>query len=67
MELRELSDEVNDLYVKLLSNEEYLLDTPFTLEEVECSVCRLIFRKASGPDDLMGEHLKLGGQAVLVL
>ena len=41
---------------------EYLLDTPFTLEEVENAVHKLKPGKASGCDGLIGEHLIHGGQ-----
>ena len=45
------------------SNEEFLLDVPFTTEEVSGAVARL---KAPGPDGLMAEHLKSGGAMVVM-
>ena len=53
------------LFNESLSNEEYLLDTPFTVEELEQALRKLKMRKASGPDGLFAEHLKFGGQALL--
>ena len=38
-------------------NEEFLLDVPFTADEVSRAVTGLKKRKASGPDGLMTEHL----------
>ena len=47
-------------------NEEFLLDVPFTADEVTRAVARLKKRKAPGPDGLMAEHLKGGGEAVVI-
>ena len=44
-------------------HEEFLLDVPFTAEEVARSIGRLKGRKAPGPDGLMAEHLKACGEA----
>jgi hypothetical protein len=38
-------------------NEEYLLDVPFTAEEVHAAVRKLKGRKAAGPAGIMAEHL----------
>ena len=48
------------------SNEEFLLDVPFAAEEVSGAVTRLKGRKAPGPDGLMAEHLKSGGEVVVI-
>ena len=49
-----------------LMNEEYLLDAPFTAEEVSRDVSRLKKTKAPGPDGLLAEHLRAGGEAVVI-
>lgn len=38
-----------------------MLDIPFSTEEDSAALGRLKNRKAAGPDGLMAEHLKLGG------
>ena len=53
------------LKVQSCMNEEFLLDVPFTAEEVSKAVNRLKRRKAPGPDGLMAEHLKAGGDVVM--
>ena len=40
------------------------MDVPFTDEEVANTVQRLKRRKAPGPDGLLAERLKAGGEAV---
>ena len=50
--LQHLNDKVQSLYNASLSSEEYLPDTPFTIEELEQA-------------GLLAEHLKFGGQAIL--
>ena len=47
-------------------NEEYLLDVPFTSDEVARAVHKLKKKKAPGPDGLLVEHLKAGGDAVII-
>ena len=44
-------------------NEEYLLDVPFTSAR---AVHKLKKKKARGPDGLLAEHLKAGGDAVII-
>ena len=60
-DLQLLSNKVESLYEASLANEEHLLDTPFTVEELEQTLGKLKMRKTSGPDGLCAEHLKLGG------
>ena len=50
--------------VQLLSNNEYILDVPFTLEEVECAIKKLKSGKSGGPDVPSAEHLKWGGDSL---
>ena len=47
-------------------NEEMLLDTPFSAEEVSVAIAKLKSRKAAGPDELMAEHLKAGRESVVI-
>ena len=47
-------------------NEEYLLDTPFEVEEVRLAIKRLKRNKAPGPDGLTAEHLQGGGECVVL-
>ena len=51
---------------QLQQNEKFLLDVPFTADEVSRAVARLKKRKAPGPDGLMAEHLKGGGEGVVI-
>ena len=65
-DLKILKAKVDGLYPYSLENEEYLLDVPFTVEEVAVAVCRLKSRKAAGPDGLMAEHLKFAGESTII-
>ena len=49
----------------LLRNEEYLLDIPFSVDEVEHATRRLKKRKTPGPDNLLAEHLLEGGDIIV--
>ena len=62
--LQLLSNKVQSLYEASLANEEHLLDTPFTVDELGQAISKLKMRKAGGPDGLCAEHLKFGGQAL---
>ena len=46
------------------ANEEGILDCLFTREEVAGAMRKLRLRKAAGPDGVIGEHLKWGGNMV---
>ena len=65
-ELQELEHKVADLLSESYKNEEMLLDTPFCAEEVPAAVRKLKSGKAAGPDGLLAEHLKWGGECVLL-
>ena len=56
--------QINDLATASLSNNEYILDVPFILEEVECAIRKLKSGKSGGPDGLSAEHLKWGGDSL---
>ena len=62
--LKQLGNKINDLATASLSNNEYILDIPFTLEEVECAIKKLKSGKSCGPDGLSAEHLKWGGDSL---
>jgi len=62
--LKQLGNKINDLATASLSNNEYILDVPFTLEEVECAIKKLKSGKSCGPDGLSAEHLKWGGDSL---
>jgi len=54
--LEVLQRQVNMLVSRSYQNEEMLLDTPFSAEEVSVAIAKLKSRKAAGPDGLMAEH-----------
>jgi len=64
--LEELQQKVDDLALESLGNEDMLLDVPFSAEEVAAAVGRLKRGKAAGPDGLMAEHLKAGGEGMVI-
>jgi len=47
-------------------SEEYLLDVPFTVEEVTEAVRKLKSGKAAGPDGLMAEHQKFTEESAII-
>ena len=55
---------MDDLAIASLSNEEYILDVPFALEEVVNAVMKLKLRKSGGPDGIIAEHLRWGGETL---
>ena len=62
-ELKELMKQSTTLVLANFQKEEVFLDVPFSLEEVEHAVNK---KKSAGPDDLMAEHLKYGGQSIIM-
>ena len=65
-DLAELKSNIEALIPVSMDNEEYILDVPFTVEEVEKAIKHLKRRKAPGPDSLLAEHLIEGGQSVVI-
>ena len=65
-DLSELKQKVEAMETLFHENEEFLLDVPFIAEKVARAVARLKGRKAPGPDGLMAEHLKGGGDAMVI-
>ena len=59
--MAELQQKVQRLASESMGNEDVLLDVPFSAEEVSAAVSKLKCGKAAGPDGLMAEHLKAGG------
>ena len=62
----ERMSKVDSLEMQSHNNEEFLLDVPFSAEEVAGAVRKLKGKKAPGQDGLMAEHLKAGGEAVVI-
>ena len=54
--LEVLQGQVDMLVSQSYHNEEMLLDTPFSAEEVSVVIAKLKSRKAAGRDGLMAEH-----------
>ena len=60
---RTRKEKIRELDLQTHVNEEFLLDVPFTIEEVSGVVSKLRKKKkATGPDGMLGEHLKAGGE-----
>ena len=64
-QLMDLCNQVNGLLSQSMENEEFILDVPFSPEEVERAVKRLKKRKAPGHDNFLAEHLIEGGPCVI--
>ena len=62
---KQLCNKINIQAHESRLNDEFILDVPFRLAEIECAVTKLKLRKACGPDDLTAEHLKWGGCAII--
>ena len=58
--LQQLDKKMDNLATASLSNEEYILDVPFTLDEGVRAVKKLKSGRACGPDGISAEHLKWG-------
>ena len=65
--MAELQRKVQRLALESMGNEDMPLDVPFSAEEVSAAVSKLQCGKAVGPDRLMAEHLKAGGEMVVIL
>ena len=63
--LNDLSERIRSLATASLQNEEYILDVPFTLDELRGAVARLKSRKSCGSDGLSAEHVKWGGETLI--
>ena len=61
----DLCNQVDGLLSLSMENEEFILDVPFSTEEVESAVKRLKKRKAPGHDNLLAEHLIEGGPCII--
>ena len=59
-------ERVESLEMQSYINEEFLLEDLFSVDEISGAVTRLKVRKVPGPDRLMAEHLKAGGEAVVI-
>ena len=65
LDLQELHQQMDSLVLSSMSNEDHLLDVPFSSEEVEAVLKKLKKRKSPGLDGLLAEHLQYGGIAVV--
>ena len=63
--LQELDLHTKDLYSQSRENEDFILDVPFTTEEVYAALNTLRRGKSPGSDSLLAEHLLEGGEAVV--
>ena len=55
------SESIPSLHAHSYGYNDEVLDTPFSVEEIECAVRKLKCGKGSGGDELQSEHLKYGG------
>ena len=63
--LQELDSCMKDLYSQSRENKDFILDVPFTTEEV-CAALKMLRRgKSPGSDSLLAEHLLEGGEAMV--
>ena len=64
-QLMELQNQIDGLLPQSMENEEFILDVPFSMDEVEGAVKKLKKRKVPGHDNLLAEHLIEGGPCVI--
>ena len=60
------SESIPSLHAHSYSYNDEVLDTPFSVEEIECAVRKLKCGKGSGADELKSEHLNYGGRPILL-
>ena len=59
-------EKIPQLNTLTLEREDYVFDCEITVEEIEQALKRLKLRKASGQDGIVSEHLKFGGQMLVI-
>ena len=59
-------EKIASLAIQSIRNKEYLLDIPFSVEEVKHGVGKLKKGKAASPDSILAEYLIAGGDAVVL-
>ena len=62
----DLKMKVDGLVSTSFDNEEFLLDVPFTVDEVKAAINKLKCGKAAGMDGLGAEHLKHAGESLVI-
>ena len=62
--LQQLQSTIPLLHSLSLNNEDYVLDVPITIEEIEGAIAKLKRGKSSGPDGILPEHIIYGGSAL---
>ena len=56
----------SDLHARSFGHNDQVLDTPFTIEEIENAVKKLKVGKGGGFDGLQPEHIKYSGHSLLI-
>ena len=64
--LKESIDQCTNLLSTSFQKEEMFLDVGFGAEEVRDTVCRMKIKKSAGLDNLTAEHLKYGGNCIII-
>ena len=64
--LKESIEQCVTLLSTSFQKEEVFLDVAFNTEEVDHAVNKLKIKKSAGPDNLTAEHLKYGGNSIIV-
>ena len=64
--LLEAQRQMIDLLYHSRENEDFVLDTPFTSEEIESVLRNLKLGKSAGYDQVQPEHLKYGGPTLYI-
>ena len=67
LSLQPLQSMISLYKVSSTQNEDFIVDTPITAEEIEAAVARLKRGKSCGPDGILPEHIIFGGSVALLL
>ena len=64
--LKESIKQSSTLLSATCQKEEVFPEVPFSTEEVGHTVHKMKLKKSAGPDNLTAEHLKFGGQSIII-